>query len=128
MRAKFRQAGGRETACYIMSYTLVLNPPISIKFRLNLAPRLFWIFIFISIISLLVLYIFQVNSLTGETYLLKNQERKLTEIKKEKEILEINFSRANSLANMENYFQNHDFEKANRIKYIQILDTPIVTK
>jgi len=111
-----------------MSYTLVLNPPIPIKFRLNLALKLFWILLFISIISLLVLYIFQVNSFTYENYLLKNQERKLTEIKKEKEVLEINFSRANSLVNMETYFQNQDFEKANQVKYIQILETSVVTK
>lgn len=108
-----------------MSYTLVLNSPISIKFRLNLALKFFWVLIFISIISLLVIYIFQVNSLTGESYLLKNQERKLTEIKKEKEILEISFSQVRSLANIENYFQNQNFKKANQVKYIQITESHV---
>ncbi|PIR71609.1 MAG: hypothetical protein COX89_00380 [Candidatus Nealsonbacteria bacterium CG_4_10_14_0_2_um_filter_37_10] len=111
---------------------LILNPPfilrhsLSLKWKLSL--KIFWILLFVSVISLLVLYIFQVSSLTGENYLLKNQERKLTEIKKEKEILEINFSKANSLANIENYFQNQNFEKANQVKYIQILESSVVAK
>jgi len=115
-----------------MNHILILNPSFilrrSLSLKRKLILRIFWISLFISIISLLVLYIFQVNSLTSENYLLKNQERKLTEIKKEKEILEINFSRANSLANIENYLQNQNFKKANQVKYIQILETSIVTK
>lgn len=107
--------------------TLILNPPVSIRYRLVLNLNFLWIIIFISIISLLVIYVFQVNALTYENYLLKNQEKKLTEIKKEKETLEINFSRANSLANIENYFQNHqNFEKTNQLKYIKILESQVV--
>jgi len=108
-----------------MSYTLVLNPPISINFRLSLALKIFWLFISISIISLLVIYIFQINSLTNESHLLNNQEKKLAEIKKEAEILKIDFAKANSLANIETYFQNKGFKKANQVKYIRILETSI---
>jgi len=108
-----------------MSYTLVLNPPISINFRLNLALKIFWTFVFILTISLLVFYVFQINSLTGENHLLKNQEKKLAEIKKETEILRIDFAKVNSLANIETYFQNQDFKKINQVKYIQILNTSV---
>ena len=111
-----------------MSYTLVLNPPISINFRLNLAPKIFWTFVFISIISLLVFYVFQINSLTGENHLLNNQEKKIAQIKKEAEILKIDFAQANSLANIETYFQNQDFKKINQVKYIQILDTSVAAR
>jgi len=83
---------------------------------------------FILISALLVFYIFQVNSLTSQIYLFQNQERKLTEIKKENESLEIDFSKANSLVNIENYFKNQGFEKAKRVKYIQILETSVVAK
>jgi len=109
-----------------MADTLTLNLPISIGFKLSLSSRILWILVFITIISLLVLYVFQVNYLTGENYLLKSQEKRLAEIKKEKEILEINFSNARSLANIENYFQNQNFKKANQVKYIQILGTSVV--
>lgn len=106
--------------------TLTLNLPISIKFKLGLSLKILKISFFILIISLLLLYIFQVNSLVSENYFLKNQEKKLEDLKKEKEILEINFSQARSLANLENYFQNHDFKKASQVKYIQILEASVV--
>jgi uncharacterized protein YxeA len=113
-----------------MQNVLILNPSFilrdSFSLKRKLTLKILWILLFISIIFLLALYIFQVNSLTGENYLLKKQERNLAEIKREKEILEINFSRANSLANIENYFQNQNFKKANQVKYIQILETSIV--
>jgi len=108
-----------------MSYTLVLNPPISINLRFGLVLKIFWTFTFILTISLLVLYVFQINALTGESYLLTKQEKKLTEIKKESEILKIDFAKANSLANIENYFQNRGFEKTNEVKYIRILETSV---
>ena len=105
---------------YTISQRLIVIP----KFP-QISLKIFWVLSLISILTLLILYVFQVNSFTGENYLLKNQERKLTEIKKEKEILEINFSQARSLANIENYFQNQNFEKANQVKYIQILETSV---
>ncbi|KPJ72991.1 hypothetical protein AMJ48_02825 [Parcubacteria bacterium DG_74_1] len=108
-----------------MSYTLVLSPPISINFRLSLALRIFWTFVSILIISLLIFYVFQINTLTGENYLLTHREKKLAEIKKEAEILKIDFAKANSLVNIENYFQNRGFEKASEVKYIRILETSV---
>lgn len=108
-----------------MSYTLVLNPPISINFRLNLTLKIFGTFVFILIISLLVFYVFQINFLTGQNHLLKSQEKKLAQTKKEAEILKIDFAKVNSLANIETYFQNQDFKKINQVKYIRILDTSV---
>ena len=104
-----------------MSYTLVLSPPISINLRLSLALKLFWTFIFVSVIFLSFFYVFQINALTGENYLLTSQEERLTELKKEAEILKIDFAKANSLTNIENYFQNRGFKKTNEVKYIRIL-------
>lgn len=111
-----------------MSQTLILNPPISINFRLNLVLKIFWLFVFVSIISLFVFYVFQINSLTGENHLLKNQEKKLAEIKKEAEILKIDFAKANSLANIETYFQDQSFKKTNQVKYIRISDTSVAAR
>lgn len=47
----------------------------------------------------------------------------------ENENLEIDFSKSDSLANLENYFSNQNFEKVNpsHIKYIKILESEIVT-
>ncbi len=111
-----------------MSQTLILNPPIFINFRLNLVLKIFWLFVFISIISLFVSYVFQINSLTGENHLLKNQEKKLAGIKKEAGILKIDFAKANSLANIETYFQDQSFKKTNQVKYIRISDTSVAAR
>ena len=108
-----------------MSYTLVLNPPISINLRLNLALKVFWLFTFSSIVFLLFFYVFQINSLTGQNYILNNQEKKLAELKKEAGILKIDFAKANSLANIETYFQNQGFKKTGQIKYIRISETSV---
>jgi len=115
-----------------MKNILILNPPISIRHPLSLPLKIslktFLILSLILAISLLVLYIFQVNLLTSQIYFLAEAERKFTEIKKENENLEISFSKANSLANIENYFQSQGFEKAKGVKYIKILESQVVTK
>ncbi len=76
----------------------------------------------ISILVLLVFYVFQVNAFTEETYLIQSYEKKLSQLSEENESLEVNFSRFNSLANIENYLQNQNFKKVNQgqVRYIQI--------
>ena len=91
-------------------------------------PKVFWLCIFASISFLLLFYILQVNCLTQEIYLLENKENKLTRLLGENEALEINFSRSNSLANIENYLQNGKFVKVSQIKYIQILESAVATR
>lgn len=83
---------------------------------------------FILITSLLIFCVFQVGSLTQETYLIKDYEKRLASLSKESGILEINFSRTNSLSNIENYLQKENFVKANQVKYIQTLESSVVTK
>lgn len=80
---------------------------------------------FISILVLLVFYIFQVNALTKETYLIQSCQKKLSQLSAENETLEVNFSRANSLANIEDYLQNQNFEKVSQVKYIYILESSV---
>ncbi len=79
----------------------------------------------ITIISLLVFYIVQVTGLAQDRYHLKEGQAKLTNLIEEKEKLEINFSKTQSLANLDAYFLSRDFEKAQKTKYIQIY-SPLV--
>jgi len=122
-----------------MTHALTLNPrtglspsarsfasrPISI--RINFSQRIFWILNFILII-LLGLYIFQVGTLTQAIYLIKDYEKKLDSLSKENEILEINFSKSNSLSNIENFLSKENFVKSNKVKYIQILESSVLNK
>ena len=113
-----------------MSQALTLTQPFPLRARLNLSLRLFWILSIISTIALLVLYIFQVNFLTNQIYSVQSSEEKLKNLELENETLKIDFSKSNSLANLEKYFSNQNFEKANpgQIKYIKILESEIVTR
>jgi len=87
--------------------------------------KVFLTIIFISILAPLVFYIFQVNTLANETYLIQSWEKKLSQLSGENETLEVNFSKANSLSNIENYLQNQNFEKVSQVKYIHILESSV---
>jgi len=88
--------------------------------------RAFWILSFISIISLLIFYVFQVNSMIGETYLIQNYQRKINELSRENKTLGINFYQANSLSTIESLVKNLNFEKVEQIHYIQVLESQVV--
>ena len=110
-----------------MNYTLILNPPASLKFRLSLILKIFWIISFISILALLVFYIFQVNILVSEISLIQSYEKKLADLLRENETLTINSAQVNSLDNLEQLIQQFGFEKVRKIHYIKISEE-IVTK
>jgi len=88
----------------------------------------FLIIFSILILNLLIFCIFQVNALTKENYLVKSCEKKLTQLSEENEILKVNFSKTNSLVNLENYLENGNFEKAGQVRYIQILESSVAAK
>lgn len=92
--------------------------PLVLKKRVNL--KVFWLTTFILMLLSLVIYIFQVNFLTREVYLIGNYEKQLTQLTQENENLAISFSKTNSLANLDHYLQNEKFEKVSQVKYIQI--------
>jgi len=96
-------------------------------FALALNLKLFWVLSLALIIFLSIIYIFQINTLTKELYLNQNYEKKIEALTQENEALKIDFSKAGSLANAENYLQNQNFEKANQVKYIRIYK-PVVQK
>lgn len=82
--------------------------------------------IFISF--LLIFTIFQISWLTQQIYFVKNAEKKLRELSKTNEILEIELSKSNSLSHLEDYLLKENFVKAKNPKYIQILESSVVTK
>jgi len=92
--------------------------PLVLKKRVNL--KVFLMTTFILMLLSLVIYIFQVNFLTREVYLIGDYEKQLTQLTQENENLEIGFSKANSLTNLDHYLQNEKFEKVSQVKYIQI--------
>lgn len=109
---------------YTLSHPISISCPlIKIKWKLNL--RIFWILSFVSILGLLVLYIFQVNSLAREVFLIEAYQKRLKELSENNEILAINLAKSSSLEYIENFLQNENFQKV-KVKYIQILESSIV--
>ncbi len=111
-----------------MSLVLSINPPIALKFKLSWGSKIFRIVILASIISLLVLYIFQVNFLTREVYSVKTYENQLQTLTQENKTLEIDFSKVSSLSNIDGYLQNKNFVKVSNVKYIKILESQVAAK
>lgn len=112
-----------------MQNTLILNPSVSIKhlsFKLN--SKVFWILSSVLVVSFLALYIFQINTVIRNSYLIKNYEQTLSTLSQENNILKINLSRSNSLDDIEKRVINLDFEKISEVKYIQILGSEVATK
>lgn len=98
-----------------------------IKFpKINL--RAFWIFSAIFIVFFIALYIYQVNVETRERYLIKEYQEKIAELSKENKILEVYSAQMASLDNATELIEKLNFEKTDRIYYIQILDTQVVAK
>jgi len=115
-----------------MNRISILNLPLPISIPLisnwKVGVKIFWILSFILITALLIFYIFQVNAMISENYLSKSYERKLNEIVKDSKNLEINFSQVNSLKNIETLAKDLNFEKVDKIHYIQVLEGQVVTK
>lgn len=113
-----------------MQNTLTLNLPVSFSRHLVIKKiaslKIFWILSIVSLISVLGFYIFQVNQVTSEGYLIQRYQRQVTELGEENKILEINSVQINSLVNLQNKAQELGFEKANRVNYFQVLESQIV--
>lgn len=80
------------------------------------------------ITALLAFYIYQVNVETFERYLVQEYQKKISELSKENKILEINSAQLSSLDNITLLLQELSFEKADKIHYIQVLETEVVAR
>ena len=114
-----------------MNKALALNPPFIIR-RLpshwSICLRVFWVLSFLAILTLLIFYIFQVNAEVSERYLIQKYDRRLTELSVESKNLEISSSQSNSLGNIILALESLNFEKANKVEYIRILNNQVVAK
>lgn len=110
-----------------MNQTLVLNLPATIKSS-NLRLKLFWMINIALVIILLGFCVFQINMQIKESSLIKNYENKIVQISEQNKNLEINFSQANSLANLETLLMNLNYEKVGRVQYLRVPGSTVVAK
>ena len=107
-----------------LNFPILINRNFPFKLKFNL--KFLWIFSSLFIISLFVFYIFQFNYLTSENYQIKKSQEKIEELSDENESLEIQLTKLNSLTSLENLISSQNFEKIDKIHYIQILDSQMV--
>jgi hypothetical protein len=100
---------------------LKLNPPLSVRVRLN--PKLgfgvFWIFSFLFIFLLSVFFIFQISQMTQVDYSRNQLEKELKELSQVNEGLRLNFSQTSSLENIELILAGLNYEKVGRVYYLR---------
>ncbi len=107
---------------------LALNLPILRTFKLRPSFKIFSILLIAVIFSLLLVCVYQLNRHTQEVYLIKDFEKKINQLSQENKMLEINFSNANSLKNINNYLQNQSFVKVGKVEYIYLLGGTALAK
>lgn len=109
-----------------------VNPPFITNYNLSLRRKIvlkgFLVLGILSIVSLLVFYIFQINNEVSGRYLIEKYERRISEIIKEKQNLEINSFQVSSLENIIGLLEPLNFEKTDKIHYIRFLDNQVVAK
>lgn len=74
------------------------------------------------IIVLVVFYVFQINQMTGAVYSIGDCEKRINSLSLENKKLEIDFSQANSLANIEARIRKLDYEPIKELRYIRIFE------
>ena len=112
----------------MISKTLALNLPILGTFKLRPSFKIFSILLITAIFSLLFVCVYQLNRHTQEVYLIKDLEKRINQLSEENKVLEISFSNANSLKNINNYLQNESFVKVGRVDYIYLLGGTALAK
>ena len=110
-----------------MSNVLSLRLPIPIRYRLTLNFKIFYLIIPL-VITLLIFYVFQINSVVSESYQIQKYQKKINELAEESKFLEINSVKVNSLENIDARIQELCFERVGKIHYIQVLEGSVVTK
>lgn len=116
-----------------MSNVLVLNPTFCprshrLSLRVKLRLKLFLISNIILICFLLFFYVFQINEMLKNSYLIKNYQKQLEEVSKGNNELKILLPKLTSLENIEKIAENLNLENNSQVKYIKILENQVVTK
>jgi len=83
---------------------------------------------FSAIIGLSGLYIYLVNSEVSGRYALQEYEKKLSEISKENEKLEVSFLKENSLDNVMAMLDGLGLEKTDKVSYVKVAGSQVVVK
>ena len=103
-----------------------LIKPLNLDWNFN--RKILLVAFSVLVLSLLSVYIFQVNKLTSDNYSLDRQEKTLSALSQENRTLEISSNQMHSLENIGALAANFGFEKINDIHYIKVLGSSVAAK
>lgn len=113
------------------THTLVQSLPFNKLFSLRL-PKINWkVFLVLSFcltLFFLVFYVFQVNEMLRDGYLMKSYQKKVDTLLRENKNLEISLAQISYLENIQKKTQELSFKNIQTIKYIQILDSSLAKR
>ncbi|OGZ18028.1 MAG: hypothetical protein A2Z78_00595 [Candidatus Nealsonbacteria bacterium RBG_13_36_15] len=109
-----------------VNYFVFSSRPLILGRKLNL--KIICLLSFVLIWTLFILYIFQINSIIQNNYLIKNYEKESNLLSEETKNLEIKFAQINTLENIESLIKDLSYEKIEKISYIQLIGSQVVTK
>jgi hypothetical protein len=87
--------------------------------------KLVCLFGFFMASALLIFYVYQVNYLTGGTYLISNYEKEANILSQESKNIEVSFAESGFLGEVLQKTQELGFQKTTAVKYIQVPDTSL---
>lgn len=87
--------------------------------------KMICVFAVAACLPLLVLYAWQINSLTKGTYLLENYEKQINKLSEENKNLQVSFAESSFLGQALQKVQAMNFVKTTSVKYIQITDNSV---
>lgn len=82
---------------------------------------------FIIILPLLVFYVWQINDLTRDSYLVNSYEKQISQLSNENKNLEVSFAESSFLGQALVKIRALNFQKTTSVKYIQIPDNSVAT-
>lgn len=95
-------------------------------------PKLNWkaflLIGFCIVLSLSVLYVFQINRMMRSGYVIKSYQDQVNQLIKENKNLEINLAQISYLDNIKAQTQELNFQKVQKIKYIQVLESSLASR
>lgn len=114
-----------------MNNTIASSFPLSIsstKLGRVIFSRVFWFLAFVALFSLAAVSIYQLNARAKEVFMIGQYQDRLESLTQENKVLEISYSKSNSLGSIGDLAQNQLFEKTAKIEYIRILETTALAK
>lgn len=113
-----------------MTNSLTLNPFVltSRVFDLRPVARIFALFCIASVLFLFSFYIYQINKIVSEGYLIQSYEQEQERLQNENERMEINLAGMATLKNVQTQIVGLGFEETGKVHYVQGADVRVVLK